>query len=135
MDVEYLLLADRAEVLNGKVYLMGGGWDRISLSAFPGTGQFSLAVGFRVDWNETDDRHAFTIRWEDEDGNQLGQPLQGELTVGRPPGFPKGEEQHVPLAINTNQSFPKPGRYSIVLEIPGRAERRRAFRVTSATGQ
>ena len=34
-EIDYLLVADRAEVVSGKLYLMGGSWDRITPPQFP----------------------------------------------------------------------------------------------------
>ena len=31
VEIDFLLLADKAEILNGKLYMMGGAWDRIHL--------------------------------------------------------------------------------------------------------
>jgi hypothetical protein len=45
--VDFLLLADRAEVLNGKFYIMGGGWDFIRVTSRNqiNPGAVALSVG------------------------------------------------------------------------------------------
>lgn len=47
-DVSYLIVADRADVVNGKLYMMAGGWDRIQPASFPFTLMLGIAVGIRV---------------------------------------------------------------------------------------
>ena len=32
-SIEWLILADAAEVVGGKLYLMGGGWDRLTVNS------------------------------------------------------------------------------------------------------
>ena len=34
-EIEWLILADEAELVNGKLYMMGGGWDRITAQVLP----------------------------------------------------------------------------------------------------
>jgi len=36
MQLDFLILADRAEAVNGKLYLLGGAWDRLGLTSLPG---------------------------------------------------------------------------------------------------
>jgi len=36
MEVEWLILADAAQVVGNKLYLMGGGWDKLTINnVFP----------------------------------------------------------------------------------------------------
>ena len=43
-EIDYLLVADRAEVVNGKLYLMGGSWDRIQPQQFPHRMMLGIAI-------------------------------------------------------------------------------------------
>lgn len=62
MKAEWLMLADWAEIIGNKLYLMGGGWDYLQHSGtFPYTQQCALAASFVVPWDETNQRHAFVI--------------------------------------------------------------------------
>jgi len=45
MEFDYALLADHAEVINGKLYLMGGGWDVRHAPQAPARAQFAVALG------------------------------------------------------------------------------------------
>ena len=46
--IEFLLVADRAEIVNGKLYLMGGCWDRIQLPGLEPAVMMSAGVAMRV---------------------------------------------------------------------------------------
>ena len=50
MEVEWLILADSAQVTGGKLFLLGGGWDRVTANSFPFAHNMSIAVSFRVPW-------------------------------------------------------------------------------------
>ena len=53
MEIDYLLLAEHAEVTASKLYLMGGGWDTMSVPEAPANVRLMLAAGVRVEWDET----------------------------------------------------------------------------------
>lgn len=90
-----LLLCDYAEAINGKLYIMGGGWTICP----PGPRFMAVAVRINVPWSETNTKHQLALFLQDTDGNQVefGEPAQavkktGEFEVGRPPGVPQGTE-------------------------------------------
>jgi len=57
MDIEWVILADAAEVINNKLYLMGGGWDVLRIGRpFPTQQQVAFAISIRVEWTETNQR-------------------------------------------------------------------------------
>ena len=60
-EVDYLLVADRAEVVNGKLYLMGGSWDRVQPPSFPHRMMLGIALGVRIPFAHTDDQHTVAI--------------------------------------------------------------------------
>ena len=65
-EVDYLLVADRAEVVNGKLYLMGGSWDRIQPQQFPHRMMLGIAVGVRIPFAYTDEQHTVAIEIQHE---------------------------------------------------------------------
>lgn len=117
VQVEYLLLADAAEALNGKLYLMGGGWDTISVTNFELPITISLACGVQVPWIETDDEHTLTIRLQDADGQPVAPDLNANFRTGRAPTLPKGAATHAPFAIKAGLKLPGPGSYTFVATI------------------
>lgn len=110
MEIEYALLADHAEVINGKLYLMGGGWDLRQAPAAPARAQFAVAIGVRVAWDETNVPIALQLRLEDDDGAAVFQ-LDGQLQVGRPPHVPAGSSQLIQAAVALNAELPAFGGY------------------------
>ena len=47
--IEWLIPAEHAEVLNGKLYLMGGGWDRLTITTgFPFEHRCALGIAFLI---------------------------------------------------------------------------------------
>lgn len=131
MELEWLVLADAAQVVGGKLYLLGGGWDFLMVnSGFPAPQHCAVAAAFRVPWNETNQRHHVDIRIEDDDGQELVS-VGGEVEVGRPPGIPVGHEQRVQLAVDLTIEFQKPGGYVIIARVEGREMRRVPFTIIS----
>lgn len=133
MDIEWLILADGAQVVGGKLYLLGGGWDVLTVSTgFPVQQRLSIAAAFRVPWTETNQAHTIEVQIADEDGRVLFS-AGGQLEVGRPPGLPPGTEQRSQVVMDPVVTFDRPGTYVIV----GRADEhdaRAPFRVVAAPG-
>jgi len=121
--VEWVILADHAEVVGGKLYLVGGGWDTIALA--PGSERdylLSLAVSLRVPWNQTNERHDLRIVVEDQDGKELAS-LGGQFEVGRPAGIPAGHPQRFQMAVNhLSITFEAAGAYAVVVSVNGRLD-------------
>lgn len=129
MEVEWLILADSAQVLGGKLFLLGGGWDVLTVnSGFPLDQRCAVAAAFRVPWNDTNQRHQIQIEIEDEDGQHKLATVGGEIEVGRPPGTPPGQDQRVQLAADFALRIEKPGTYRIVAKV-GEATEYTTFRV------
>ena len=113
MKVEWLILADAAQVIGGKLYLLGGGWDRLTVnSEFPVEQRLAVAASFLVDWNETNERQPVVIEVTDADNSSLLR-LGAEIEVGRPPGIPAGQPQRAQLAAEVGMKFEAPGIYVV----------------------
>lgn len=118
--VEFLLLADRAEAANGKLYVMGGGWDRVMPPA-PGVAvPLSFAVSILVPWNATNRDFALTITIQDADGQPTDFKAEATINTGRPPYVIQGHSQRVIIAIPMALlAFAKDGRYEAQAAING----------------
>ncbi|MCL4534327.1 MAG: hypothetical protein M1370_04105 [Bacteroidetes bacterium] len=128
MDVEWLILADAAQVVGNKLYLLGGGWETLTVnSGFPVEQQCAVAASFKVPWQETNQRHNVEIEIATEDGSSLAK-LQGQFEVGRPPGL-RGQEQRVQFAGGFGLRFDAPGTYVIVARVEGQEGGRVHFNV------
>lgn len=130
MRAEWIILADSAEVVNSKLYLMGGGWDRLIVNQqFPAQQVVSLAVSFEVEWNETNIRRPVELRIEDEDGRQLAR-VNAQIEAGRPAGITPGQSQRVQLAFKLPLRFEKPGDFAVTAWIEEELAGRTHFSVT-----
>ena len=128
MDVEWLILADAAQVTGGKLYLIGGGWDKVTTNKFPLRQSMSIAVSFRVPWTETNERHSFEVEIESADGEAIAK-VPGHFEIGRPPGTPPGQDQRAQFAVNANWSINKPGGYVVIARVDGQEGQRFPFTV------
>jgi len=131
VEVEWLMLADHAEVINNKLYAMGGGWDVLTVnSPLPVQQACGIAVSFIVDWNDdTNRQHDVAVDVRTEDGQTIWS-MGGRIEVGRPPGIRPGQDQHVQIATNVGLPIPAMGTYVLVARI-GTVDqpRTRAFNV------
>jgi hypothetical protein len=129
MEIDFLILADAAQVADGKLYLLGGGWDRLAVQALPAMQMAGIAVGVLVPWAETNTPRSLTLTVEDDDGGTVVPPLTVRVEVGRPPGLPAGAEQRVMVALNAQLALPRLGGYVITAALEGGAQRRLRFGV------
>jgi hypothetical protein len=118
----FVMLADFAEEINGKLYVMGGGWSRVVM-ATPNV-SMSLTGKVFVPWDQANRRMPLSVRLFDADGHEVGfgDPrqfvrLEGDFEVGRPPGLVPGTEIDAPLSFRFNDLPLTPGRYRWQLTI------------------
>lgn len=132
-----LLLADFAQVADGKLYISGGGWNFVG----PKVGPTALAALIQVPWDEANKKHRWKIELVDADGkpalagDQKPISVAGEFEVGRPPGHPHGTPLNVPIAVNMGRLPLTSGRrYVWILHVDDRTEVhwRAAFNVRAA---
>lgn len=112
MDIDFALIGDYADIVNGKLYLMGGGWDTFHAQQEPAQVRLSLAVGVRFGWEETNQAVPVRITIEDDDGKELLR-ADGAVNVGRPPTLPPGSTQLAQMAANLALAVPRFGGYRI----------------------
>src|ERR1700754_1755097 len=101
-----LMLADSAQVADGKLYILGGGW---SITGPPAPSAIALLV--EVPWDQTNRRLDWRLELVDSDGYPVltadgeggEQPIMmgGEFEVGGPPRTPPGAPTLVPPAEHT----------------------------------
>lgn len=120
-----MLLCDAAQVADGKLYILGGGWSMTGPDPVPS----AVALKFEVDWNEAGRTHHWELFMEDGDGRPVlvqtaegSQPIEvrGEFSVTQPPSVPEGSPIDVALAVNIPPLPLPPGaRYTWRLTING----------------
>ena len=91
-----MLLADAAQEVNGKLYVLGGGWSVTG----PDLPPMAIAIKLDVPWSAANVQHAFALELIDEDGRAVpagdsggGVRAEGSFEVGRPAGLP-GRQRH-----------------------------------------
>lgn len=122
-----ILLCDSAQVADGKLFILGGGWSMTG----PGLSPMALALKIDVAWGETSDAHHWELYLLDQDGDPIifdteegpqAVEVRGDFQVGEPTGIPLGSEIPVNLAVNLGPlPLPPGGRYSWRLSIDGEA--------------
>jgi hypothetical protein len=119
-----MLLADYAAAAEGKMTVVGGGWN----VAGPGPMPFAVPIWFHVPWHMTNEKIRFQLELIDPDGTGVvpvgaDEPLviQGEFEVGRPPGAPKGMTFPFPVPLNSGGpvALPPGGHYEFRLLVNG----------------
>ena len=139
MEIEWLILADAAQVVGNKLYVLGGGWDRIVVNTgFPVDQRCAIAVAVKVGWQETNQKHNLELEVSSEDAltEQLKSlvKVNGQFEVGRPPGIPQGQEQLIQIAVELNLRLENPGTKVITARVDGNELRRTRFNVVQGQG-
>lgn len=122
-----LLLADSAQEINGKLYILGGGWSITGPIPTPS----ALAVKIEVPWDRANLKHEFHLELLTSDGEPVPAPfgaegemvpvrVDGEFEPGRPPGIMHGSPLDVAMAFNFPPFQLDPqSRYQWRLSVPG----------------
>jgi hypothetical protein len=131
-DIDFLIVADRAEAINGKLYLMGGAWDQLYVVDFDQPVQFSLAIGVIVPWASTNQEHPLRVAVENEDGTVIQPDMQIRVNMGRPPGARPGQPFRALIAVQGAWRLPGPGTYRIQATVDDARSRRTVFHAIAA---
>ena len=127
-----MLLADYAQVTDGKLTVVGGGWSLTGPEPTP----FGIAILVHVPWDQANRRHTLRLELIDADGQAVTMAGDDggaeapivflddiEFEVGRPAGIKPGTPLELPLAVN---SAPLPleagSRYEWRLSIDGASD-------------
>ncbi len=98
-----LLLADAAQSLNNKLYILGGGATAITPDR-----PTAIAMKIDVPWDQTNIKHRWELKLIDSDGNPVMfttegnvKPIEisGTFEMGRPTGHPPGSPVAMVRAI------------------------------------
>jgi hypothetical protein len=100
-----MLLADSAQVADGKLFILGGGWSVTGPDPTPS----AVAIKVGVDWHEFNVSHHWELFLEDADGQQVrfetpeGSQIievRGDFSATTPSDVPEGTPVDVPIAVN-----------------------------------
>lgn len=123
MEVD-AFLADSVVAVQGKLYALGVGWNRIVVPTFPARhDRIGIGLLFRLPAGTRNERRRFDLRVEGPDGREIrlgtgpggtGGRLGGEFTAGA------ADEQIVPIALNLNgMPLTAAGDYRFVVALGG----------------
>ena len=126
-----MLLADYAQVADGKLTVVGGGWSLTGPDPTP----FGIAILVHVPWDQANRRHVMRLELLDTDGAPvMVETEEGpeapvvffddvEFEVGRPAGVKPGTPLELPLTINSGPlPLARGGRYEWRLSIDGETD-------------
>ena len=117
-------LADSVASVQGKLYALGAGWNRIAVALFPARhDRVGIGLLFRLPAGSADEPRRFELRLHGPSNEDLALGAGPEGPVNRIAGeFTAGgsEEQIVPIALNLNGlALPGPGDYRVVISMQG----------------
>jgi Family of unknown function (DUF6941) len=116
-----MMLADAAQEVNGKLYVLGGGWSVTGPLLPP----MALALKLDVPWSAANQEHEFLLMLVDADGHPVrvaddnDVKAGGTFEVGRPPGLPAGTDIDFAFAVTVPSLPLAAGRYAWQLWIDG----------------
>jgi hypothetical protein len=131
MKITSAMLADAAQVQSGKLFILGGGFDTISVRSLPATHRnLSIAMVAEVGPEDRQRDLELHISLIDEDGQAVGVEAKGMLRVGAPPNLPPGSPSVVPIVSPFhNISFAEAKGYTFVVSLDDQELARIRFRV------
>ncbi len=112
MEIEFLIIADAVEVVNGKLYMLGGAWSQHRAGSFPSPIRFGIAVGFQVVQDETNQKHTVRFELANASGKQILPELRAEFEVGHPQDTGVSTQRTL-LGMNVALPLPGPGKYRV----------------------
>jgi hypothetical protein len=120
---------------DGKLYVLGGGIDRVLANQFPAQSRM-IALVARVQFSarELGQDHIFGLSARDQDGRDLVPQLKSVITPQRPPNDPSAPTVavHIVLTMN-NIVFREPGDLLFVISVDSRDVGTVSLRVRQAS--
>ena len=120
-----MLLCDSAQVADGKLYILGGGWSFVG----PDPSPMAIAVKVDVPWTDADRPFHWTLELLDADGGNVFLPtpngnealiVSGDFQAFRPEDLAPGTPLDIPLVVNFGPLPLDPGRrYAWAFSIDG----------------
>ena len=133
--IEYVSLCDHAEINNGKLNLIGGGWSITARQIVTLLGvepppppqampnRFAIALSVVYGWHEAGNLIVVNTAIQEQD--EIKAPIWrggAQVMTGRPPGVPLGSDFRAFLVFLILLPFPAPGGYIVLTTIDGVAE-------------
>lgn len=114
IEIDFVILADYAQAAQGKLNLIGGGWNLHHPSQYPSTLPFGLGIGVLVPWSQTNRKHTLSFVIKRSEGPELARG-GGDFEMGREPGMPPGMTQRVLIGMTGQLQLPEAGTYEVIV--------------------
>lgn len=138
MELDFALLADAAQVYEGKTSILGAGVSVLWRPHLPAPLGCVLVAQLSYHRTEADTDHLLRVQVMDADGNQVLPEITGQMHVGGPsPGVPGS----VPLTVPVVIPFPpllvlqRVGMYSVEILLDDRHVKSVSFGVAHPPGE
>ncbi len=115
-EIEFLLLADAVENVNGKLYVMGGGWDRFGSPNFPTIGRLGIAASVLVPKALAEKMQVLRLQFRYgslTSPSVVSMDLAAQVETNTPPGYVHPDVHRIFVVVNGNFPIPQPGKYEI----------------------
>ncbi len=122
IEIDFVILADFAQAVLGKLNLIGGGWNLHHAREYPSNVLLGLGIGVLVPWNETNRKHTLQFAIKKSEG-PLVMEGTGDYAVGRDVNTPLGMDQRVTLGISAPVQLPEAGTYEVSVSTAGKQKR------------
>jgi hypothetical protein len=125
------MLCDHAEVVQGKLYILGGGWSELRMG---GTADMALAVKMGLAWTDADRPIPLEAALLTEDGHAVevaGEAVRftADVQASRSEDSPPGTPLDAAVAIRFGNLALTPGGYRFEVRLDGRVSATIPFRV------
>src|SRR6266567_3736087 len=119
-EIEWVILADNAEVAAGRLSLMGGGWDTVHPQTLPTQHFLALAVAIKVPWDEVLQQRELRVDIVHHPPGGPANPLgTGLLSPTRTPLMREGEDQRAQIAVKISLNLDRVGTHEISVTLDG----------------
>ena len=126
MEPDFLILAEAAEVIQNKLYMLGGGWTRLNASTFPVIHRLAVAAGILIGSDEAG-RHSFAVEVRRDGEGAPVASVAGAFQAGGDTEQPSPPRQRVVLTWDLNVTIDSPGEYMVELHLDGETAKRTQF--------
>ncbi len=120
VELLFITLADAAQVVGGKMYIMGGGWDILNVpnQQTQGSHVAHIALALSVGWAEMAKEHKFILELQ-QSGQRIGQIGSGTFSVPKPPGDVFIKHRTFMLVVPVELAV-RPGEFTVVMSVDGK---------------
>ncbi|HKV54857.1 MAG TPA: hypothetical protein VJN94_09455 [Candidatus Binataceae bacterium] len=117
MRIDFLFVADAAEAIGGKIFVLGGGWDVCRSPIYPALNRLAIVAAIMFNADEVAKTHRGRLSVSEVNGHDLIPPAEFEVHADRGADLPSNADARSLLALNLNLQIPGPGAYEVRLTI------------------